>query len=75
MVAGSQVFISASYRTGGALLNLLPNGAHSVAWTTSDLGTHWNTAIHKDGYLYGFDGRNQPDASLVALEWKTGKLA
>ncbi|MBI3471222.1 MAG: PQQ-like beta-propeller repeat protein [Candidatus Solibacter usitatus] len=75
VVVGNQVFISASYRTGGALLNLLPNGAHSVAWTTGDLGTHWNTAVHRDGYLYGFDGRNEPDASLVALELKTGKLA
>jgi len=58
----------------GALLNILPNGGHSVAWKTEDLATHFNTAIYKDGYLYGFDGRNEPDASLVCLELKTGKL-
>ena len=28
VVAGNQVFISASYRTGGALLNVLPDGKH-----------------------------------------------
>ena len=74
LIAGNQVFISASYKTGGALLNLLPNGGQSVAWTTQDLSTHFNTAISKDGYLYGFDGRNEPDASLVCLELRTGKV-
>ena len=74
VVFGNQVFISASYKTGGALLNLLPNGSQSVAYTTNDLATHFNTAIYRDGYLYGFDGRNEPDASLVCLEAKTGKL-
>jgi outer membrane protein assembly factor BamB len=74
LVVGNQVFVSASYKTGGALLNLLPDGGRSVAWTTEDLATHFNTAVYKDGYLYGFDGRNEPDASLVCLEWKTGKL-
>ena len=74
VVIGNQVFISASYKTGGALLNLLPDGGQTAAWTTPDLSTHFNTAIYKDGYLYGFDGRNEPDASLVCLELKTGKV-
>lgn len=74
VVAGTQVFVSASYRTGGALLNLLPDGKHSVAWTSPEIGTHFNTAIEKDGYLYAFDGRNEPDASLVCVERKTGKV-
>ncbi|MEW5977793.1 MAG: PQQ-binding-like beta-propeller repeat protein [Acidobacteriota bacterium] len=73
VVAGNQVFISASYRTGGALLEFLPDFSHKLIWTTQQLGTHWNTAIHRDGYLYGFDGRNEPDAALVCLDWKTGK--
>jgi outer membrane protein assembly factor BamB len=74
VVVGNQVFISASYRTGGALLNILPDGKHTVAWTSNEIGTHWNTAVHKDGYLYAFDGRNEPDASLVCIELKTGKV-
>jgi outer membrane protein assembly factor BamB len=71
---GDQVFVSASYRTGGALLNLLPNGKHTVAWTSPEIGTHWNTAVHKEGYLYAFDGRNEPDTTLVCIELKTGKV-
>ena len=74
VVAGNQVFVSASYRTGGALVNILPDFRHEVAWKSTDIGTHFNTAIEKDGYLYAFDGRNEPDASLVAVELKTGKV-
>jgi outer membrane protein assembly factor BamB len=74
VVVGNQVFLSASYRTGSALLNLLPNGKHEVGWTTPEFGTHFNTAVHKDGYLYMFDGRNEPDASLICVELKTGKV-
>ncbi|MBC7927362.1 MAG: PQQ-like beta-propeller repeat protein [Bryobacteraceae bacterium] len=74
VVIGNQVFISTTYRTGGALLDLLPDGKYKVAWTSNDIGTHFNTAVYKDGYLYGFDGRNEPDASLVCVELKTGKL-
>jgi len=45
-----------------------------VLWKTKDLGTHWMTSVHKDGYLYGFDGRNEPDASLVCVKVETGEL-
>ena len=52
----------------------LPDGKHTVAWTSHEIGTHFNTAVRKDGYLYAFDGRNEPDASLVCVELKTGKV-
>ncbi len=74
VIAGNQVFVSASYKTGGALLDLSPAMKHTVAWTSPEIGTHFNTAIEKDGYLYAFDGRNEPDASLVCVERKTGKV-
>jgi len=74
VVAGNQVFISASYKAGGALLDISPAMKHTVAWTSPEIGTHFNTAIEKDGYLYAFDGRNEPDASLVCIERKTGKV-
>jgi outer membrane protein assembly factor BamB len=74
LVAGGQVFISASYRAGGAMLNLLPGGRFSVAWKSGEIGTHFGTAVEKDGYLYAFDGRNEPDAALVCVERKTGRL-
>jgi len=73
VIVGNQVFISATYQAGGVLLNIKKDFTHQVAWTAEGFDTHWNTAVHKDGYLYGFAGRNEPDANLVCYELKTGK--
>ncbi len=75
VVFGNKVFISASYKTGGALLEIQPDFSHKVLWTTPEFGLHFNTPIYRDGYLYGFDGRNEPDASLACVEVATGKIA
>jgi outer membrane protein assembly factor BamB len=73
VVFDNKVFISASYRTGGALLEIRPDFTHRVVWTTQEFGLHFNTAIYKEGHLYGFDGRNEPDASLACINVATGK--
>lgn len=73
VVFDNKVFVSASYRTGGALVEIRPDFTHRVAWTTQEFGLHFNTAIYRDGYLYGFDGRNEPDASLACIDAATGK--
>jgi outer membrane protein assembly factor BamB len=74
VVAGNRIFVSASYRTGGAMLEVKPDFSFELLWKSPDLGTHWTTAIHKDGYLYGFHGRHEPEATLVCLELETGKV-
>ena len=74
VVFGNKVFISASYRTGSALVAVQPDFTHKVLWTTQEFGLHFNTAIHRGGYLYGFDGRNEPDASLACVDAATGKI-
>src|SRR5688572_3147020 len=74
VVFDNKVFISASYRTGGALLEINPDFTFKERWTTQEFALHFNTAIHKDGYLYGFDGRNEPDASLACVDAATGKV-
>jgi outer membrane protein assembly factor BamB len=74
VVFDNKVFLSASYRTGSALVEVRPDFTHRVAWTTRDFGLHFNTAIHRDGYLYGFDGRNEPDASLACVDATSGKV-
>ena len=75
VIFDNKVFISASYRTGSALLEIRPDFTHKVVWTTQAVGLHFNTAIYRGGYLYGFDGRNEPDASLVCVDAATGKVA
>ena len=71
----NKVFISASYRAGSALLEILPDFTPRTLWTTREFGLHFSTAIYQDGYLYGFEGRNEPDASLACLDVNTGAVA
>jgi outer membrane protein assembly factor BamB len=79
VVAGNEVFISETYEIGSSLLAVRPGG-YDIVWRDSSrrreksLKTHWNTAIHLDGYLYACHGRNEPDADLRCIEWKTGKV-
>jgi outer membrane protein assembly factor BamB len=74
VVFDSKVFISASYRAGGALVEIRPDFTPRVAWTTQEFALHFNTPIYQDGYLYGYDGRNEPDASLACVEAATGRI-
>ena len=44
-------------------------------WSESPvLETHWSTPVLHQGYLYAFNGRNEPDATFRCVELKTGKL-
>ena len=72
-VIGNQVLISAAYQTGAALLDIMPDFSREVVWTNFEFDLHFTTAIHKDGYLYGFDGRNEPDAALSCIRLSDGK--
>src|SRR6185503_13949097 len=74
VVFDNKVFIAASYRAGIALVVVRPDFTPRVLWTTQEFGLHFNTAIYRNGYLYGFDGRNEPDASLACLDASTGKV-
>lgn len=69
----NHVFLSSSYRTGGVLIRLKPDGGCDVAWKTNDLGAHFSTPIYLDGYLYGITGAGLRDAAIVCLDWKTGR--
>jgi outer membrane protein assembly factor BamB len=74
VVFDNKVFITASYRTGGALLEVRPDFTHRVVWTTQEFALHFNTPIYRDGFLYGFDGRNEPDASLACVDASNGRV-
>jgi outer membrane protein assembly factor BamB len=74
VVFDNKVFVSASYRVGGTLVEVQPDFTAKQLWTTQGFGLHFNTPIYKDGYLYGFDGRNEPDASLACVDVSNGKV-
>ncbi|HYF47896.1 MAG TPA: PQQ-binding-like beta-propeller repeat protein, partial [Planctomycetota bacterium] len=72
VVCGNLVFISASYDTGGAMLEIQPDMSCKKLWATDELGTHFGTSLVADGILYGFDGRHQQNAQLTALHADDG---
>jgi outer membrane protein assembly factor BamB len=74
VVVGDQVFITATYGTGATLLKL--DGAKPQAvWANDDsLSAHYATPVYKDGYLYGFHGRQEQGASFRCIELKTGAV-
>jgi len=43
-------------------------------WKQPLLEIHWNTPVMRDGFLYAFSGRNEPDATFRCVEFNTGKL-
>jgi outer membrane protein assembly factor BamB len=70
------IFLSAAYyKIGSVLLKVAPD-CKSVEplWRSTVLEAHWTTPIYYNGYLFGFSGRNEPDARFRCLELKTGKL-
>lgn len=74
LVIDEDIFISASYGTGAALLRF-KEGAPEVIWSKDEvLSAHYATAVQRDGFLYGFDGRQEQGCELRCVELKTGKI-
>jgi hypothetical protein len=73
VIFDNKVYISATYETGGALLEIQPDFSYKTLWTSMELNCHWNTPIQVDGFLYGFHGRHPRSATLVCLDTRTGK--
>ena len=74
LIAGNQVFISASYGTGAALLEV--NGSeYKKIWANDDsMSNHYSTCVLRDGFLYGFHGRQEEGQALRCVQWRTGKV-
>jgi outer membrane protein assembly factor BamB len=74
VVAGNLVFLSASYGTGATLLEINGSAAKQL-WASDDaLSNHYSTSVYRDGYLYGYHGRQEFGQSLRSVELKTGKV-
>lgn len=74
LVIGEQIFISASYGTGASLLRF-KESAPEIIWSRDGvLSAHYATAVHHDGFLYGFDGRQEQGCELCCVELTTGKV-
>jgi outer membrane protein assembly factor BamB len=75
LVIDDQVFISASYATGAALLQIEGNVPKKL-WSSDDvLSNHYATSVVRGGYLYGYHGRQEHGPTLRCVELKSGKVA
>jgi len=73
VVIGDQVFVTASYNTGGALLRVRKDRG-DVVWRGPVMSCHWATPIYRDGFIYSFNGRHEHGTTLRCVEWATGRL-
>jgi outer membrane protein assembly factor BamB len=74
IVVKDQIFLSASYGTGAVLLRVAGNAVTPVWSGDESLSNHYSTSVYKDGYLYGFDGRQEFGQTLRCVELGTGKV-
>lgn len=73
VVVDNTVLVSASYRTGAALVEVRPDGGYEKLWENPDFDLHWTTAVYRDGHYYAFSGRNEPDAKLTCVRASDGE--
>ena len=76
VVSGDTIFLSnAYYKLGSVLLRVKPDGKSvEEVWRGLQLEMHWTRPVLKDGCLFAFSGRNEPDARFRCVELATGTL-
>jgi outer membrane protein assembly factor BamB len=68
------IFISTSYGRGATALRFKESGPEPL-WAEDDvLSNHYATSVQKDGFLFGFDGRQESGPRLRCVELRTGKV-
>ena len=74
IVTADSIFLSASYNTGAVLLKVAGNQLTPVWSSDEAMSNHYASSVYKDGYVYGFHGRQEMGQSLRCIELKTGKV-
>lgn len=74
-VGDNQVYISDAYQIGGIMLKMNESMKWEEVWRAPEFGLHWNTPLLLGNHLYGFRGRNEPDAWLAAYNIDNGEQA
>lgn len=73
--AGTKVFLSSGYGTGGGLIDLA-GGRPKEVWANKNMHNQFNSSILINGHLYGITGEagKSGDSGLACVELATGKL-
>ncbi len=80
VVDGDRILISEAYEIGSAMLKYAPTELE-VIWkddkpirSQNNFRAHWSTPVLVDGFLYGGNGRNQPDCDFRCIRFDTGEV-
>lgn len=79
VTSDNRILLSEAYDIGSVLLEI-ESDTPSVVWKDTgprndcSFRAHWSTPVLIDGYLYGCNGRNEPDSDLRCVEFATGKV-
>ncbi len=75
LVVGNTIVLSTSYEVGATAL-AVDGKKFETLWAGEDaIASQYANLVHKDGFLYGFDGRNDfGDTKLRCVDLKTGKV-
>jgi outer membrane protein assembly factor BamB len=73
IVSGNKVFLSSDYGTGGALLEISPNGTGGAkaeeVYFSREMRNHYATSVLIDGKLYGYSS-----SILTCMDFATGTV-
>ncbi|MGH7171947.1 MAG: PQQ-binding-like beta-propeller repeat protein [Gemmataceae bacterium] len=74
VVLGDRVFFTACYDTGAILARAKKDGLATLWSNNRSLSCHFSTPVYHEGYLYGFDGRQELGTEFRCVDVKTGKV-
>jgi len=74
LIIDDYIFLSLSYDRGAVLLRFDGKQLKQVWSGDESLSNHYATSAYQDGYIYGFDGRQEQGCNLRCIDLKTGKV-
>jgi outer membrane protein assembly factor BamB len=74
VVIGDCLFFTACYETGAILVRAKKDALDEIWSNDRSLSCHFSTPVYHEGYLYGFDGRQESGTEFRCIEAKTGKV-
>ncbi|MHB1423992.1 MAG: PQQ-binding-like beta-propeller repeat protein [Gemmataceae bacterium] len=74
VVVGDRLFFTACYETGAILVRAKKDGIEELWSNDRSLSCHFGTPVYQDGYLYGFDGRQESGTEFRCVDVNNGKV-
>jgi outer membrane protein assembly factor BamB len=74
VVLGDRIFLSTSYGRGAVLLDASASKLERVWDSDESLSSHYAPVLHRQGYLYGWHGRQEYGPELRCVEAASGAV-